>query len=252
MPLATLTVADHLATFTLRRPEARNALSPQMLGDMHACVEELAALAQTGAARACVLTGEGKAFCAGMDLRAVLDDPDAPPRLLHALAEFTIKLRAVPIPTVARVHGAAIGGGCGLACVCDFGVTHPEAKLGYPEVDLGVCPAVVAPWLIRKIGAGPARRVLLEGGTMSGERAATLGLVTRCVPQADLDGAVKELTDRLLAAGPHAMRATKRWLNTLDGSDDAASVRRGAMISAEVVGSPETRSALKAKFAERG
>ncbi len=248
--LATLTIDNHLATLTLNRPEARNALSPEMLGDMHAAVEELAAVAETGAARAAVLVGAGKAFCAGMDLRAVIDDPAAPPKLLASLAEFTLKLRALPVPTVAKVVGGAIGGGCGLACVCDFAITHPEAKLGYPEVDLGVCPAVVAPWLIKKIGAGPARRVLLEGGTMPGDRAAAIGLVTRCVPMADLDAAVKELTDRLLAAGPHAVRATKRWLNTLDGSDDAAAVRRGAMISAEVVGSPETRAALKARFAK--
>lgn len=255
MPLCTLQFAGPVAMLALNRPEARNALSVDLLADLHARLDELAALCAkdpSGATgpRVCVVEGEGKAFCAGMDLKAVLDQPGAPAKLLASLAEATLKLRAIPIPTIARVQGAAIGGGCGVACVCDFAITHDDAKWGYPEVDLGVCPAVVAPWLIRRIGAGAARRVLLEGGTMPGSRAAALGLASRSVPRAeDLDAAVTELAKRLVDAGPRALRATKAWLNTLDGSDDVgAQVRRGAAISAEVVSSPEARQALRKKF----
>ena len=79
--------------------------------------------------------------------------------------------------TVAKVNGAAIGGGCGLACVCDLAVTHADARLGFPEVDLGLCPAVVAPWVVKKIGQGPARAMLLRGGVMTGEEAYSRGLV---------------------------------------------------------------------------
>lgn len=255
MPLCTLHVEGPLATLALNRPEARNALSVELLADLHARLDELAALCArdpSGATgpRVCVVRGEGKAFCAGMDLKAVLDEPGAPAKLLTSLAEATLKLRAIAVPTVARVQGAAIGGGCGIACVCDFSITHDDAKWGYPEVDLGVCPAVVAPWLIKRIGAGGARRVLLEGGTMNGVNAAALGLATQSVVSADqLDEALHGLTTHMAEAGPRAVRATKSWMNTLDGSDDAAAlVRRGAAISAEVVNSAETREALRRKF----
>jgi enoyl-CoA hydratase/carnithine racemase len=184
-----------------------------------------------------------------MDLKAVLDDPAAPGKLLHSLADLTLKLRALPCITVAKVNGAAIGGGCGLTCVCDMAITHADAKLGYPEVDLGVCPAVVAPWLVRKIGAGKARRVLLSGGIMSGAKAYELGMVDHLVESVDmLDAACSELTTRLASGGPHALRATKSLLNQLDGSLDADVVKRGADLSAKVVAMEETRAMLRAKM----
>lgn len=244
--LATLHIDSGVATVTMNRPEARNALSPALLEALHQRIDELA---QRDDARVAVLTGAGKSFCAGMDLKNVLDEPGAPARLLESIAELTLKIRHLPMPTIARVNGAAIGGGCGLACVCDLGVTHTDSKMGYPEVDLGVCPAVVAPWLVKKIGAGQARRILLEGGTMSGQRAWELGLVTECVPTERLDEAVAALAARLASGGPRALRATKAWLNELDGSNDAALIRRGAMISAEVVGGEEAQRTLRARFA---
>jgi len=89
-----------------------------------------------------------------MDLRGVMDDPQAMSGMLHGLSQVARRIRRLPVPTIARVQGAAVGGGCGLMVVTDFAITHAEAKVGYPEVDLGVCPAVVAPWLMRRIGAG--------------------------------------------------------------------------------------------------
>lgn len=243
--LALLTFDGPAATLTLNRPEARNALSLDLLGALQRRVDELAARTDV---TVCVVAGAGKSFCAGMDLKAVLDVPGAPAKLLGAIARLTLDLRALPMATVARVNGAAIGGGCGLACVCDFAVTHHDAKLGYPEVDLGVCPAVVAPWLIKKIGAGAARRVLLEGGVMDGNRAHELGLANACVSADALESATNELVQRLANAGPSALRATKRWLNELDGSTDRAVVERGAAISAEVLSTKEARDALRAKF----
>src|SRR5207245_1225358 len=140
-------------------------------------------------------------------------------RLLTLLAEACVKLRALPVPVIAAVNGAAIGGGCGLATVCDFGVTHADSKMGFPEVDLGVCPAVVAPWLVRKIGAGLARARLLRGGVMSGREAHAAGLVTECVETREgLESAVQALAERLAAGGPRAVAATKGLLNQIDGS----------------------------------
>ncbi|MCC6659487.1 MAG: enoyl-CoA hydratase/isomerase family protein [Phycisphaerales bacterium] len=248
--LVQLEVAGRIATLTLHRPEARNALSLDLLADLHARVDELAARADV---TVLVVTGAGKAFCAGMDLKAVGSEDGLRHglhrRLLQSLADFALKLRGLPMVSVARVNGAAIGGGCGLATVCDLAVTHCDSKMGFPEVDLGVCPAVVAPWLVRKIGAGRARRVLLCGGVMSGQRAWELGIVDRVVPTpADLDGAVAEVAGRLATGGPGAVRATKALLNDLDGSLDAATARRGAEVSAGVLETPEAQAMLRARL----
>ncbi|MGP1310478.1 MAG: enoyl-CoA hydratase/isomerase family protein, partial [Phycisphaerales bacterium] len=132
--LALLSIDGRVATLTLNRPEQRNALSLDLLT---ALMERVAELGEMEGVSACVVTGAGKSFCAGMDLKAVLDVPGAPAKLLDLIAELTHAVRNLPMVTIARINGAAIGGGCGLACVCDLGVTTPDAKLGYPEVDLG-------------------------------------------------------------------------------------------------------------------
>ncbi len=248
MPFAPLEITPPTATLTLMRPDARNALSVELLGAMLLRTAELESREDV---TVLVVTGAGKSFCAGMDLKAVLDNPGMPERLLRLLAELTVRLRNLPMVTVARVNGAAIGGGCGLACVCDFTVTHADSKMGFPEVDLGVCPAVVAPWVVRRIGAGRARAVLLSGGLMSGREAFERGLATHCAPDlAGLDGATAELVDRLAQGGPNALRATKRLLNELDGSADEGVVMRGAEISAQVLATPEAQRRLRARTSQ--
>ncbi len=247
--LATLEYNNGLATITLNRPDARNALSLELIEALRARVREVAAMQD---ARVCVITGAGRAFCAGMDLKAIIDDPGAPSRLLRGIAELTIEVRALPMVTVAGVQGAAIGGGCGLMCVCDLAVTHADAKIGYPEVDLGVCPAVVTPWLVEKIGAGRARAMLLRGGLLTGAEAHAAGLVTDVVDDAaEVGPAVEAVVGRLLAAGPSALRATKGWLNESARAGLSELVRRGAMVSAEVLSDSETRATLARAFAAR-
>jgi enoyl-CoA hydratase/carnithine racemase len=151
--------------------------------------------------------------------------------------------------TLAKVNGPAIGGGCGLACVCDLAITHADSKMGFPEVDLGVCPAVVAPWLVKKIGPARARQILLSGGLLTGQTAFDLGIVNHIVPTRDeLDTAAAHLADRLAAGGPRALRSTKQLLNEIDGSLDAAILRRGAELSAKVVNDPATQATLRAKL----
>lgn len=247
--LALLDEHDGVARLSLNRPDSRNALSLDLIESLRAAVRELSAMDDVNV---CVLTGVGKSFCAGMDLKAVLDDPKAPGMLLGALAELTIEIRALPMVTVASVQGAAIGGGCGLMCVCDLGITHADAKIGYPEVDLGVCPAVVAPWLVQRIGAGAARRMLLVGGLMSGADAHRRGLVTGLVEdRADLDDAVAGVTSCLRGAAPEALRATKAWLNETDSAMLVAQVRKGAILSADTLADPEARETLRQRFAAR-
>lgn len=250
MSLALLNTNGNVATLSLNRAESRNALSIDLLASLHHRMTELeAAVAAGDGPRVCIITGEGKAFCAGMDLKQVLGDKDAPLKLLGSLSDLCLRIRALPIPTIAAVNGAAIGGGCGLSTVTDFSITHADSKMGFPEVDLGVCPAVVAPWLVRKIGAGRARAVLLRGGLMSGAEAHALGIVNECVTTRDeLMPAAATLAAKLAAGGPGALKATKGLLNELDGSLDAAIAQRGAELSAQVLGTAEAQASLRAKL----
>lgn len=251
--LALLTTAGPIATLTLNRVEARNSLSLDLLDALHT---RLAELESQPAITVLILTGACKAFCAGMDLKAVASDEGLaaglPLKLLSSLADLTLRLRRLPVISIAKVNGAAIGGGCGLATVCDIAITHADSKMGFPEVDLGVCPAVVAPWLVRKVGAGRARQILLQGGILSGQRAHELGIVNHLVSSlAELDAAADAIAQRLATGGPNALRATKALLNDLDGSFDAALAQRGAQLSAQVLSTPEAQSMLRAKLEKR-
>lgn len=252
--LATLEINGPVATVTINRPEQRNAMSIEMLEALHACVDRLE---ETQGVVVTVLTGAGRAFCAGMDLKQVIIDKDRggsgepmlPKRLLASLGRLTVKIRCLPSVVVAKVNGAAIGGGCGLACVADLVVTHADAKLGFPEVDLGLCPAVVTPWLVRKIGGGPARAVLLQGGVMSGERAGEIAIADIvCADRDALDAATDEVLQRYTKAGPEALAATKELLNDLDRSRDEDLVLRGAQLSATVLATEAAQASLVARL----
>jgi methylglutaconyl-CoA hydratase len=240
-------IAHGIATIELARPEARNALSREMITELGAAVD---AVARDASVRVLILCGEGKSFCAGMDLKAVADDPVAMGDMLRALSRTSRAIRRLSIPTIARVQGGAVGGGCGLMVVCDFAVTHPEAKVGYPEVDLGICPAVVAPWLIKRIGAGAARAMLLAGGTMSGEEGFRRGLATHLVAESELVATAQQLAERLAKGGPKAIAATKKLLNELDGSMDDAIAEEAAEISARIIAGDEAQSRLKAAWSK--
>ena len=241
---ATLHIDGSIATLTMNRPEARNAMSLPLLDALHARLDEM-----PSGPHVLVLAGEGKSFCAGMDLKSVLGDESAPPKLLHGIAKLTTRLRMLPMVVLAKVNGAAIGGGCGLACACDVVLSHADAKLGFPEVDLGVCPAVVAPVLVRKIGAGRARAILLRGGLMDGAKAHEAGIVDELAPDRDgLDQLCDSLTQRLAAGGASAIAATKQLLTQLDGSGDEALAAKGAELSASVLATPEARERLAAQF----
>jgi methylglutaconyl-CoA hydratase len=189
---------DGIATVTLNRAEKRNALSLELIEQLNRTIERVAADERL---RVVILAGAGESFCAGMDLRGVLADPAGMGRMLHGLSWALRRLRRLPVPTIARVRGAAIGGGCGLMVVTDFTITHPEARVGYPEVSLGVCPAVVAPWLVQRIGAGRARALLLAGGTMSGAEGHELGLSTHLAAAAEREATALAIARELLTGG---------------------------------------------------
>jgi len=237
-----ITEHENIVTLTLNRAGKRNALSAKMIDALHAGLDEIE---KNDSMRVLILAGEGRAFCAGMDLKGVLDDPIAMRAMLRGLAKVSKRIRTLPVPTIARVQGAAVGGGCGLMVVCDFAFTHPEARVGYPEVDLGICPAVVAPWLIKKLGAGKARAMLLAGGTISGTQGFEAGLATHLCSIEDLPTAVDAFALNLAAGGRDALATTKRWLNELDGSLDDAVLQKAADLSADIIAADEAQSRLR-------
>jgi len=237
---------DDILTLTLNRPEARNALSPELIA---ALLEAIGDVEQDNSARVLILAGDGKCFCAGMDLKGVIDDPKKMGGMLRDLSIALRRIRRLAIPTIARVQGAAVGGGCGLMVIADFAVTHPEAKVGYPEVDLGVCPGVVAPWLVRKIGAGRARSTLLGGGTISGEEGFQIGLASHLTEKENLEAEAISIAENLCRGGKYAMTVTKQWLNEIDGSYEEDVYDRAAELSAEVIAGEEAQQRLRKLFA---
>jgi enoyl-CoA hydratase/carnithine racemase len=243
--LVTFRDDDGILTLSLQRPEARNALSLDLIEDLERAVTAVAANAS---ARVLILRGEGKAFCAGMDLRGVLHDATRMGQMLHGLARTSLAIRRLAIPAIACVRGAAIGGGCGLMVTCDLAITHAECKCGYPEVDLGICPAVVAPLLIRRIGAGHARAMLLTGGVVNGTEAHRLGLATHLAAEGELESAAMELARKLRSGGANALATTKRWLGELEPELDDDIMRRAADLSARIIQGEEAQSRLKARF----
>ena len=230
---------------SLNRPDARNALNFELIEQLEHAVKTVAA---NSAARVLVLSGNGKSFCAGMDLRGVLNDAQKMGLMLHGLARVGLALRKLSIPVIAKVQGAAIGGGCGLVVACDFAFTHEQAKLGYPEVDLGVCPAVVAPFLISKVGAGRARALLLAGGLVDGKEAVRIGLATHLVSVNELDSATMDFAQKLSTGGPNAIATTKRWLHELDGLLDESTLSKAADLSATIIAGNEAQERLRARF----
>jgi methylglutaconyl-CoA hydratase len=240
-----ITEQSNIVTLTMNRPGKRNALSLALIKAMHVALDEVESNATM---RVFVLAGEGRSFSAGMDLRGVIDDPEAMREMLRLLGQVSKRIRMLPVPTIACVQGAAVGGGCGLMIVCDFAFTHPESKVGYPEVDLGVCPAVVAPWLIKKIGAGKARAMLLAGGTMSGEQGFAAGLATHLCDLEELPSAVNDFALTLTRGGKNAMATSKRWLNELDGSLEDDVLLKAADLSADIIAGEEAQARLKPLF----
>lgn len=253
MPRCTLTIAETIATILLNDPEKRNALSLEMFDDLDRAI---VAAAGDDAVRVVILTGSGRVFCAGFDLAAAHDDPSLMTQFIHRLSTVNRALRAMPVPVIASVRGAAIAGGCALLSACDFVVAESSAKLGYPVHAIGVSPAVTLPTLAAAIGPGAARALVLAGALIDGNEAHRLGLITHLVQPAQdeppvLERETLELARNLAAKPPHALRVTKAWLNELDRTDDVSRFDRFAEASAAIAQSDEAVSMLRAVWSAR-
>jgi methylglutaconyl-CoA hydratase len=212
VPLERLEVelAGPVARVWLNRPEARNAFDGLMVTELRKTLFDLRTV---DAVRVIVLGGRGPSFCAGADLtwmKAMAGfSREENLSEAQALADLFFTVYESPKPIVARVHGAALGGGAGLVAASDLPVAALGTKFGFTEVRLGILPAVISPYVIRKIGESAARELFLTGERFEAVRAAEIGLVRAAVPEEDLDAFVEGRVQELLAAGPRAVAEAK-------------------------------------------
>jgi len=222
-----------IATVRLNRPEKRNALGPALLSEIHAAFSSLGARKDISVI---ILEGAGKAFCAGADLEYLehmsgFSIQENHQDSLHLKTAFHA-VYTCPKPVIAKVHGPAIAGGCGLATVCDFIIAGESAIFGYSEVKIGFIPAIVMVYLLRKIGDTKARRLLLSAENISAIEAERIGLITQCVPDGELNNAVQTLADTLLKNSSSSMALTKDMLANLHGMSLEAGLNYAASMNA--------------------
>jgi methylglutaconyl-CoA hydratase len=235
---------------TLTRADKRNALSRALIADLDAAVRRAAG---DPAARCVIITGEGPAFCAGMDLDELRTSLTAEADQIWAdaqrLAELYDRIYSLPEPTIAAVNGAAVAGGAGLVTVCDLAVSVPTARFGYPEVRRGLVAAMVMPHLLRHVGERAARYLLLTGELIDAAEAVRVGLINRVVGADGLMDAAMELARSCAEGGPLALAGTKDLLKQF--SRQAMSVAEAAKASAAPRLGDECRDGLAAFFDRR-
>jgi len=168
-----------------------------------------------------------------------------------AMSRMFAAIDELPLPVVARIHGAALGGGAGLAAVCDIVVASDDAVFGFTETKLGILPAVISPFALAKIGRSAARELFLTGARFSAARAREIGLAHTVVPAVDLDAAVAAHVDELLSAGPQAIASAKALIRTVwpRSSEDATAITAAAIAARRV--SDEGQEGLRAFLAKR-
>jgi len=203
-----------ITRITLNRPEVHNAFNEALIAEL---TEAFESLREDEATRVVILQSAGKSFCAGADLNWMgkmvgysfaenLNDARALARMFEAIDQC-------PKPVVGRVQGAAMGGGAGLIAVCDVAVAASDAKFAFSEVKLGLIPAVITPYVLRKIGYGHARALFVTGERFDAETALRIGLIQRVVAAEQLDAAIDAVVQNLLQNGPSAMAAAKMLLH---------------------------------------
>lgn len=242
-----------VATVALDRPEVRNAFDPALMGAIRDGLRELAASPDV---RCVVLRGEGKTFSAGADLTWMssmrdnsFEDNVADSREMDALFR---ELDRFPRPVVARVQGAALGGGMGLIACADIVVAARDAVFGFSEAKLGIAPAVISTYVIPRLGVGQARRYFLTGERFHAERAFHLGLVHEVCEPEELDGCVDRIVAELLSAGPGAQARMKPLIRDVAAAPDQdAAAEITTRTIAELRVSDEGQEGMAAFFERR-
>lgn len=236
----------------LNRPDVRNAFNEELIAELTAWAESVTA---TGPARVAVLAGAGKVFCAGADLtwmsKMVGYTRDENVRDARGMARMFEALDRLPIPLIGRVHGAALGGGAGLAAVCDIVVAAEDASFAFTEVKLGILPAVISPFVLAKIGRSAARELFLTGARFNAARAREIGLVHAVGEAEAIDRLVAKYVNDLLTSAPEAVAAAKQLITEVAtrSATSAAEYTIDAIADRRV--SPEGQEGMSAFLAKR-
>ena len=249
---ALLISSGPVTTITLNRPEVRNAFNEELIG---ALTDFAKSVPMDGSVRAVVLNGAGPVFSAGADVQwmAKMIDYSHEQNVADArtAASMFLALDSIPVPLIGRVQGAALGGGSGLAAVCDVVVAAEDAIFGFTEVVLGILPAMISPYVVSKIGLSAARELCLNGARFSAARAKEIGLVHEVVTAERLDLTVDRHVQQFRKAAPSAIAATKRLLREVAGKKpaDVMPITVDAIARQRV--SPEGQDGLRAFLEKR-
>lgn len=250
-----MTEAPHAATsrdggvmtLTLNRPDKKNAISIRMIGELKAAIQAADLAADVGVL---AIRGAGKDFCAGLDLKELLESADLTPeanaRRAWDLGEVFVMLRKLPKPVVAIVEGRALAGGCGLATACDLVLAKAGAQFGYPEINRGFVPAMVMTMLRRLVGEKVAFDLAATGRVLDAEEAVRLGLVSRVLPAKTFAEEVQQFLAYLTSLSASALALTKRQFYQLDGLSFEGGIRLGAQVNAVSRATPDFRAAIAA------
>ncbi|MES2957035.1 MAG: enoyl-CoA hydratase-related protein [Pseudomonadota bacterium] len=238
---------------TMSRPAVFNAFDEAMIGELDAAFERLGA---DDSVRVIVLAGEGKHFSAGADLQWMQRASNASQEwnLEDAcrFAAMLARIDATPKPTVARIQGAALGGGVGLACACDIAIGADNASFAVSEARFGILPAVIGPYVVNAVGKRQARRLALTATRIGAAEARVLGLVQAVVPLDALDAAVDAVLTDLLAGGPQAQSEIKQLFARLQVGPITPEVRElSAQTISRVRGGDEAREGFAAFLGKR-
>lgn len=243
---------DKIATVTMRRPEMHNAFNAQLIADLQAAFTDLS---NDERLHGVILTGEGKSFSAGADLNVMQSSVHftQEQNLEDALrlADLFDTINGFPCPVVGRINGTAMGGGCGLVSVCDIVIAADSTRFAFSEVKLGIAPAVISPYVLRKISETHARVLFVTGQRFSAARAREIGLVHIVAPLEELDTAVDTVVSELLTSSPQAMRACKALALNVGGMDHDTARRYTAETIAALRVSEEGQEGLKAFLEKR-
>lgn len=245
---------DGCATLWLNRPERHNALNAALIAELHHAIDEVAS---RPAVRALVLAGRGASFCAGGDLEWMRANAEAPiEQNLQDARQLGFMLRTLancPKPTIARVHGAALGGGLGLASACDLVIASASAQFGATETRLGLSPSSIAPYVSAAIGERAARAWFLLGERLGAQEVQRLGLVHKVVEPEALDSALQGLLATLRLGAPQAQQHSKWLLGELRGlpSRSLEQLEECARSLASVRAGAEAREGIEAFFEHR-
>lgn len=234
MDIVLTSVADGIGTITMNRADKRNALSAELVSQLHAAVLQMGS---SELVKVIVLSGDGSAFCAGADLAYLQRITENSP--LENLADSTAlkdmfqSIVDCPKPVIAMVHGAAIAGGCGLATVCDIVIAGREKALfGYSEVRIGFIPAIVLVYLVRKIGDTQSRRLVLTAENITAEEALRLGLITKVVDDEALEAETMSMARQIAKNSGSAMAMSKMMLGAVQGMSLDAGLHYATVMNA--------------------